>query len=138
MEQIVNYMLSVTFLRAVLMAIASLYKTGTVVLCKWKEGGKITWLPAKILSHPVPGKPGGQRKVEWITRDFQPCYDDKGNCSHSVVLNEEDFRLINNTESDVSTRTPTSFTSSTNHVDVTEKRLIPWKKIAKASIKVDQ
>ena len=135
-EQIVNYMLSVTCLRAVLMAIANLYKTGTVVLCKWEEGDKISCLPAKILSHPVPGKPGGQWKVEWMTRDFQPCYDDKGNCSHSVVLNEEHFRLISNTELDVSTRTPTSFTSSTNQVDVTEKRLIPWKKIAKAGIKV--
>ena len=135
-ELIVNYMLSVTCLRAVLMAIANLYKTRTSVLCKWEEGGKITWLPSNILSHPVPGKPGGQWKVEWMTRDFQPYYDDKGNCSHSVVLNEEDCRLISNTESDVSTRTPTSFTSSTNQEDVTEKRLIPWKKIAKAGIKV--
>ena len=52
---------------------ADLYKTGTV-LCKW-EGEKISWLPAKILSHPVPGKPGGQWKVQWMIQhggDFEP------------------------------------------------------------------
>ena len=100
------------------------------------------WLPAKILSHPVPGKPGGQWKVQWMIQrggDFELSYVEKRNCSHSVVLHEKEFRFFSHqcnkspTVSDVSIRTPTS---SKTQLDVTEKRLIPWKKIAKAGIKV--
>ena len=57
---------------------ADLYKTGTV-LCKWE---KISWLPANILSHHVPGKPGGQWKVQLMIQrggDFEPSYDEKTN-----------------------------------------------------------
>ena len=68
---------------------ADLYKTGTVLLYKWKEGEKISWLPAKILSHPVSGKPEGQWKVQRMIQrggDFELSYVEKGNCSHSVVI----------------------------------------------------
>ena len=56
-----------------------------------------------------------------------------------MVLHEEDFRFFSHqcnkspTVSDVSIQTPTS---SKTQLDVTEKRLIPWKKIATAGIKV--
>ena len=58
-------------------------------------------------------------------------YIEKGNCSHSVVLHEEDFRFFSHqcnkspTVSDVSIRTPTS---SKTQLDVTEKRLTHGKK----------
>ena len=58
---------------------------------------------------------------------FKPSYDEKVNCSHIVVLHEEDFRFFSHqcnkspTVSVVSIRTPTS---SKPQPDVTEKRLI--------------
>ena len=34
-----------------------IYRVETVVLCRWEENRKVSWFPARILKHLIPGQP---------------------------------------------------------------------------------
>ena len=86
---------------------ADLYKVETVVLCRWEENLKVSWFPAWILKHPVPGQSEGSWKVQWLreasgtgtgptgsTERFDPWINDDGENLCSTVVNKEDFKVL--------------------------------------------
>ena len=83
---------------------AGLLKVGTVVLCRWEENWNVSWFPARILKHPIPGQSEGSWQVQLLreasgtgtgptgsTERFDPFVNDDGKNLCSTVLSKEDF-----------------------------------------------
>ena len=87
-----------------------IYKVGIhVMLCRWEENWKVSWFPARILKHRIPGQPEGCGKCNGWTNTFTCCV------SGSQVFHARTICILCRTSNEVTIGQRNGFTTRRNY-----------------------